>query len=137
MKNVVLFFLVSLSFLACTPEPAPAPTLTGTWTSTARTKNGNNDLISGDTWTFNACADPTTGTCSGNYSVPYLFTTLTSNFTYRIHNNGSKLDMDFSNSSLVFQDISDADIVTHTATTINITFTDSNGDYYDHTLTKQ
>lgn len=147
MKNIILFcFAVTLClFSACTPDSSTNPnqavanTLSsGTWTTTARTKDGNNDMISGDTWTFSACSDPTSGTCSGTYSVPYLITTLTSSFTYRVYNNGAKVDLDFSNSSLVFQDVTGADILQHTATTIQITFINpSDNAVIVHTLTKQ
>lgn len=147
MKNIILFcFAVTLClFSACTPDSSTNPnqavanTLSsGTWTTTARTKDGNNDMIPGDSWTFNPCSDPTSGTCSGTYAVPYLITTLTSAFTYRVYNNGAKVDLDFSSSSLVFQDVTGADILQHTATTIQITFINpSDSAVIVHTLTKQ
>jgi hypothetical protein len=134
MKFSLFTVVMILFFTACEQAPITTPAPSGTWETTFRTKNGNNEMIAGDEWEFNNCSDPSTGTCSGTYSVPTILGTYSAGFNYKIYSNGTKFDVDFTSGSQFFTDVSNADIVENSATKIHMTFTDSLGDYYVHIL---
>lgn len=134
MKNIALFITIAITFIGCSKDADNPNELEGSWTTTARTINGNNELIPGDSWIFNECDDPTAGGCNGTYSVPSVFGTVTSSFTYVIFGNGDQFSIDFSSNS-VLRDVAVANIDERTETSIKVNFTD-NGDYYEVTLTK-
>lgn len=134
-KFLLLVFILAFSFSGCSPDQIIANELQGDWTSTARTRNGQNELVAGDSWRFDACSNVSQNNCTGTYSYPSIFGTITTSFVYQIYNNGTKFSIDFAPNSY-FTDVSDANIVEHSATIIRINFT-QNGDYYEQTLTKK
>lgn len=137
MKRVLfgLVLAVALIVASCSKDQRAVKDLEGTWNATSYKVNGVETIGSGASlsMTFEKCKVKKEN-CPGSSTITFGSLSETDQFTYKIYEKATKLDIDMTDAA--DDDITGATITEVTDSRFAFNWTDADGDTYDVVLTK-